>query len=159
MRRDSRCLGWKIGIAIVGVLFFALISAACSSKQRMVAPECLVTPDVFCGPYESLWRELPVNDRKELEESALGAISHRREIELYVRNAYGLWENNPITRFFHAYGVVEPDIMSDVFLQGFSEYLHGRHVDMVKITQKAVRDLTPPIPPPEPPRPKGDGGN
>lgn len=149
MTHERRSCIWLRHLAAIAILL--MTSSACAAKHEESAPRCSVTPELFCGPYQSFWQKLPTEERQGIRaSSSFGTVPHRRGIELQIRNAYGLWSDTPLTRFFRSHGIEHPDIMSDIFLQGFIEYLHGKAVDMGHVTDVVHKSLTPPPPPPPP---------
>jgi hypothetical protein len=127
--------------------------------QQSPPLECRVTPQLFCGPFEELAAEMGNSAREELL-----ALPEDEYAQLHfglgmgVRNRFGLWEDNELTRFFKDNGVDHPDNMSDPFIDGYVLYLQGKSVDMKEIIAQEVasRPVVPPEPAsrPEPPEPK-----
>ncbi len=61
-----------------------------------------------------------------------------------VRNQFGLWQDNELTRFFKRNGVSHPDGMSAPFIAGFIQYLRGDEVDMVRVVSSIPSEPPPP---------------
>ena len=107
---------------------------------------------MFCEPYAHWEAQLTPERRAQLlalDGEALQPLSWK--FEAGVRDQFGLWKDNEMTRFFMARGVSHPDYMSRPVIEGFIGYLKQRPVDMDRISRKY---RAPPVPPP-PPSPQG----
>lgn len=148
--KQPSCI-WLRNFAAIAILLLLVTSSACAARHEESVPRCLVAPKIFCEPYQSFWWKLSTEERQNIRASSnFGTVPRRRYIELQIRNTYELWEDTPITRFFRSRGIEHPDIMSDIFLQGFIEYLRGHKVDMDHVTTVVHESLKPPPPPPPP---------
>ena len=129
------------------LLFLPLLCAlwACADSG---APRCKIEPQIFCAPYAKWQADMPPEAAEKLKHMT------RQEIRLLtpafgqgVRNEFGLWQDNEITRFFKSTGLDHPDYMSAPFTIGFVAYLNSQSADMAEI----ARQYIPPEPPPPPP--------
>ncbi len=48
-----------------------------------------------------------------------------------MRNSWGLWGNNDLTRFFNDLGIYHADDMSSIIYTSFHRKLHGQDLDLV----------------------------
>lgn len=124
-----------------------LLSAVVGCQHRAVA-ECNVDPEIFCTPFEELAAEMPGSAKEEL--LALPKEEYWKlhfGLGMGVRNRFGLWQDNALTRFFRDNGIDHPDSMSGPFIDGYVLYLKGEPVVMKDLLEPHVV----PPPPPEPP--------
>lgn len=116
------------------------------------ARACDVEPAIFCGPFKEMAAGMPDSAKKEL--LALPKNEHWQlhfGLGMAVRNEFGLWQDNALTRFFRANGIDHPDEMSGPFIDGYVLYLQGKPVYMKRVLEDPANR---PPPPPEPPRSK-----
>jgi len=131
------------------LLAVLILLASCARHTEL---RCDVDPAIFCQPFEKLNAVLPSSAKQQLlalPQNQYAAL--HMGLGLDVRNRFGLWEDNDITRYFRAHGVNHPDYMSTPFIAGFVEYLQGKHVDMAR----EIKLWVPGPPPPPPPEPSG----
>jgi hypothetical protein len=127
----------------------SVLLGACASAGDKKA-QCNVDPAIFCAPFELLSTELSAQDKDRLlQATPTDIILMHHGFGTGIRNRFGLWHGNELTRFFKANGVDHPDSMSGPFITGFIGYLQGQDVVM---TQEIAKLPPPPPPPPEPPR-------
>ena len=94
------------------------------------------------------------SEMPESEQKKLLSLTQEERMRLHfslgmgVRNRFGLWRDNELTRYFRSQGVGHPDEMSAPFIAGFVEFVRGNPVDMAQIIPAYV------IPPPPPPPPE-----
>lgn len=132
---------------IIAIVLVSLLAGACSTRP---VASCNVTPAMFCSPFAELAADLSPQDKQQLLQATPDDIVLMHHgFGTGIRNRFGLWQDNELTRFFKANGVDHPDSMLGPFITGFIGYLHGRKVVM---TQEIVELPPPPPPPPEPVR-------
>ena len=105
---------------------------------------------MFCEPYARWKAQLTPERRAQLlaiDQVNMPPFSW--QFEAGVRDRFGLWKDNEVTRFFTARGVNHPENMSRPVIEGFIGYLKHRPVDMDRVSQKY---WGPPVPPPPPPQ-------
>ena len=116
--------------------------------QLGASGNCKVDPEIFCAPFKELATEMPDSAKQEL--LALPKEEYWKlhfGLGMGVRNRFGLWQDNELTRFFRDNGIDHPDSMSGPFIDGYVLYLRGEPVAMKNLLEQ---HLVPP-PPPEPP--------
>ncbi|WP_407353289.1 DUF6794 domain-containing protein [Luteimonas sp. R10] len=122
-----------------------LLLAGCAAEPDST---CKVDPVIFCEPFEQISAELSPQDKNHLLEAApRDIILMHHGFGTAIRNRFGLWHDNDLTRFFKSNGVDHPDSMSGPFITGLIGYLEGRNVLM---TEEIKKIPPPPPPPPEP---------
>jgi len=127
----------------ISALSFLLSGCVADSE-----PTCKVDPDIFCEPFQQISTELSSEDKERLlAATPRDIIGMHRGFGTAIRNSFGLWHDNDLTRFFKSNGVDDPDSMSGPFITGLIGYLEGREVVM---TEEIEKIPPPPPPPPEP---------
>lgn len=120
---------------------FAL--AGCLHRPSVI---CQVEPALFCAPFEQLATELPDKEKRKLLALPADQLgSTHFNLGMAVRNRFGLWQDNELSRFFRDSGATHADEMSTPFIEGFARYLRGQPADM-----KAILSSRLPPPPLEP---------
>lgn len=117
--------------------------------QHRIPERCDVDPEIFCAPFKELAAEMPDSAKKEL--LALPKEEHWKlhfGLGMAVRNHFGLWQDNELTRFFRDNGIDHPDSMSGPFIDGYALYLQGKHVSMKDLLEPYI--VPPPLPEPLP---------
>jgi hypothetical protein len=75
---------------------------------------------------EPLDKILNEEDREAIRKST-GLFHHG--LGRWIRNNWGLWEGrNPLTDFFHGYGIWHADDMSGIILDSYARTLNGQDV-------------------------------
>jgi hypothetical protein len=129
------------------LLLLALSVSSCASSAGR---SCNVDPAIFCKPFQELGSSMsPAVKQKLLALPKSEYAQMHMGLGLDVRNRFGLWEDNDLTRFFRKHGVDHPDYMSMPFISGFVDYLRGEPVNMLKEI-KLWGPQAPPLPPPPP---------
>lgn len=116
--------------------------------QHRAAVKCDVDPEIFCAPFKEVAAEMPDSVKKKL--LALPKEEYWKlhfGLGMAVRNRFGLWEDNELTRFFRANGIDHPDSMSGPFIDGYVLYLQGKPVAMKGLLEQHI------VPPPPPESP------
>ncbi|PKM07430.1 MAG: hypothetical protein CVV14_08725 [Gammaproteobacteria bacterium HGW-Gammaproteobacteria-4] len=130
-----------------------LLFAACASASEQKA-YCDVDPVIFCAPFEQLAAALTEQDKERLlRATPVDIVLMHHGFGMGIRNRFGLWRDNELTRFFKSNGVDHPDSMSGPFISGFIGYLEGQPVVMTQEIEKhqPPPPPPPPLPPPTPP--------
>lgn len=131
-------------VRVVVVLLSMTTVAGCRTHETR---SCVVDPEIFCGPFSELAAELPARTHRELlalPRQDRGKLHFG--LGMHVRNRFGLWQDNALTRYFIENGIDHADEMSAPFIDGFVGYLRGESVDMNSLLEGYKVSPAPPPP-------------